>query len=235
MMANKLQFGAMGDYPLVVNGFTFQNNPESKSRLIAVAAYNQFGSGNRSRRSQGFAILPAVPISRASWSACRSVRRARHGAEGHAGQRPGRRLLPACEPKPGGRLDPTFRKRRSTPTPTSCRSPSCCRSRLRPQDLRRCRDQPATWHGVVVRTDFCGEVSGGRGAYIKALIEANAWFRADPKFASGENPGVDRHQQGGRLHLPRPGRQHDHRSDHQAVADRCGRARTSRCCRTSAA
>src|SRR3982750_2009691 len=46
MMANKLQFGAMGDYPLVVNGFTFQNNPESKSRLIAVAAYNQYGSGN---------------------------------------------------------------------------------------------------------------------------------------------------------------------------------------------
>ena len=46
MMANKLQFGMMGDYPLVVNGFTFQNNPESKSRLIAVAAYNRFGSGN---------------------------------------------------------------------------------------------------------------------------------------------------------------------------------------------
>ncbi len=34
LMANKLQFGAMGDYPLVVNGFTFENNPESKSRLI---------------------------------------------------------------------------------------------------------------------------------------------------------------------------------------------------------
>ena len=46
MMANKLQFGMMGDYPLVVNGFTFQSNPESKSRLIAVAAYNRFGSGN---------------------------------------------------------------------------------------------------------------------------------------------------------------------------------------------
>src|SRR5215207_9257731 len=40
MMANKLQFGAMGDYPLVVNGFTFQSNPESKSQLVAVAAYS---------------------------------------------------------------------------------------------------------------------------------------------------------------------------------------------------
>jgi ABC-type nitrate/sulfonate/bicarbonate transport systems, periplasmic components len=46
MMANKLQFGMMGDYPLVVNGFTFENNPESKSRLIAVSAYSLDGSGN---------------------------------------------------------------------------------------------------------------------------------------------------------------------------------------------
>src|SRR6202049_1832316 len=46
MMANKLQFGMMGDYPLVVNGYTFQGNPESKSQLIAVAAYNVYGSGN---------------------------------------------------------------------------------------------------------------------------------------------------------------------------------------------
>jgi NitT/TauT family transport system substrate-binding protein len=46
MMANKLQIGMMGDYPLVVNGFTFQSNPESKAQLIAVAAYNIYGSGN---------------------------------------------------------------------------------------------------------------------------------------------------------------------------------------------
>src|SRR5262249_24337090 len=46
MMANKLHIGMMGDYPLVVNGFTFQGNPESKTQLIAVAAYNIYGSGN---------------------------------------------------------------------------------------------------------------------------------------------------------------------------------------------
>src|SRR5258708_23244325 len=33
MMANKLQFAMMGDYPLVVNGFTSRNNPQSKSKL----------------------------------------------------------------------------------------------------------------------------------------------------------------------------------------------------------
>ncbi len=36
----------MGDYPLVVNGYTFQSNPQSKSQLIGVAAYNIHGSGN---------------------------------------------------------------------------------------------------------------------------------------------------------------------------------------------
>ena len=87
MMANKLQFGMMGDYPLVVNGFTFENNPESKSRLIAVAAYSLSGSGNgivvhkdspvlRFRRSQGQAGQRTVRLGRA-----------RHGAEGDAGSR----------------------------------------------------------------------------------------------------------------------------------------------------
>src|SRR5258708_45814 len=32
MMANKLQFGMMGDYPLVVNGFTFESNPATNTR-----------------------------------------------------------------------------------------------------------------------------------------------------------------------------------------------------------
>lgn len=50
MMANKLQFGAMGDYPLVVNGFTFENNPESKSRLIAVAAAGITGGREAEQR-----------------------------------------------------------------------------------------------------------------------------------------------------------------------------------------
>ena len=73
MMANKLQIGMMGDYPLVVNGFTFQSNPESKSRLIAIIAYNALrlaataSSCTRTRRTT------SSPTSRASWSACRSA------------------------------------------------------------------------------------------------------------------------------------------------------------------
>ena len=85
MMANKLQFGAMGDYPLVVNGFTFQSNPESKSQLVAVAAYNIHGSGNGLVVHKDFDLLRTVrPEGKARQ---RSVRlgRARHGAEGVPG------------------------------------------------------------------------------------------------------------------------------------------------------
>jgi NitT/TauT family transport system substrate-binding protein len=45
MMADNIQIGMMGDYPLMVNGATGQatNNP---THLIAIIAYNAFGSGN---------------------------------------------------------------------------------------------------------------------------------------------------------------------------------------------
>jgi NitT/TauT family transport system substrate-binding protein len=41
-----------------------------------------------------------------------------------------------------------------------------------------------TWHGVVVRTDFAEKYPEVVVAYIKAIIAANQWFRADPKTAS---------------------------------------------------
>ena len=46
MVANKLQIGMMGDYPLLINGATFQASPETKSELIAIIAYNANGAGN---------------------------------------------------------------------------------------------------------------------------------------------------------------------------------------------
>ena len=46
MIANKLQIGMMGDYPLLVNGATFQTSPETRSELVAIIAYNADGAGN---------------------------------------------------------------------------------------------------------------------------------------------------------------------------------------------
>ncbi|WP_138469233.1 ABC transporter substrate-binding protein [Poseidonocella sp. HB161398] len=46
MIAGKLQFGVMGDYPLIVNGATFQANGGDESLLIEITGYNLKGTGN---------------------------------------------------------------------------------------------------------------------------------------------------------------------------------------------
>lgn len=46
MLAGKLSFGVMGDYPLIVNGAKFQKTGRMESRFIAVTGYNLKGTGN---------------------------------------------------------------------------------------------------------------------------------------------------------------------------------------------
>ncbi|HQT67994.1 MAG TPA: ABC transporter substrate-binding protein [Acetobacteraceae bacterium] len=46
MMAGKLDFGVMGDYPLIVNGARFQATQNERSYLIAMTDYNMSGAGN---------------------------------------------------------------------------------------------------------------------------------------------------------------------------------------------
>src|SRR5580658_2800965 len=46
MLANKLAFGVMGDYPLIVNGAKFQATDSLRSLYVAGTGYNLRGSGN---------------------------------------------------------------------------------------------------------------------------------------------------------------------------------------------
>ncbi len=46
MLANKLDFGVMGDYPLIVNGAKFQETASLETLYIAGTGYNLHGSGN---------------------------------------------------------------------------------------------------------------------------------------------------------------------------------------------
>lgn len=46
MLAGKLAFGVMGDYPLIVNGAKFEQTGRTESRFIAVTGYNLKGTGN---------------------------------------------------------------------------------------------------------------------------------------------------------------------------------------------
>jgi NitT/TauT family transport system substrate-binding protein len=184
MMAGKLQFGAMGDYPLVVNGYTFQNNPESQSQLIAVAAYNIHGSGNglvvhKDSPYYEFEDLKGKVVSVPFGSAA-------HGM-----------VLKVLQDKG---LGPDFFRLVS-------QSPEVGATNLQEKKIdghadfvpyaellpfrgfaRKIFDgvqtQMPTWHGVVVRTDFAKQHPEVVDAYMKAILEANAWVKADPKRAA---------------------------------------------------
>jgi NitT/TauT family transport system substrate-binding protein len=186
MMANKLQFGMMGDYPLIVNGFTFSNNPESQSRLIAVTAYNQFGSGN------GIVVHKDSPYYELSDLKGKVVS-VPFGSAAHG------MVLKAMQDR--GWLPDYFQLVSQTPEVGStnlqekkidAHADFVPFAELLPFRgfARKIFDgvetKLPTFHGVVVRTDFADKYPEVVVAYLKALIEANAWFRADPKTASAK-------------------------------------------------
>lgn len=184
MMANKLQFGAMGDYPLVVNGFTFENNPESKSRLIAVAAYSLQGSGN------GVVVHKDSPYYELSDLKGKLVS-VPFGSAAHG------MVLKAMQDRGWG----------ADYFQLVSQSPEVGSTNLQEKKIdahtdfvpfaellpfrgfaRKIFDGVETgfptWHGVVVRTDFTDKYPEVVVAYIKAIIAANEWVRADPKRAA---------------------------------------------------
>jgi len=46
MLANKLDFGVMGDYPLIVNGAKFQETKSLDTLYVSGTGYNKYGSGD---------------------------------------------------------------------------------------------------------------------------------------------------------------------------------------------
>ena len=184
MMADKLQIGGMGDYPLIVNGATFQANPESHSELIAVAAYNIHGSGNGivvNKASSYFTLkdlkdkVVSVPFGSAA-----------HGM-----------VLKAMQEE---KLAPDFFRLVS-------QSPEVGSTNLQEQKIdahadfvpfaellpfrgfaRKIYDGVQTglptWHGVVIRTDFAKKYPEIVEAYLNAVLDADAWIKADPKRAA---------------------------------------------------
>jgi sulfonate transport system substrate-binding protein len=184
MMANKLQIGMMGDYPLVVNGFTFQNNPESKSQLIAVAAYNIYGSGNGlvvHKDSPYFEFsdlkdkLVSVPFGSAAHGMILKAMQDRKWPADYF-------KLVSQSPEVGStNLQEKKIDAHADFVPFAELLPFRGFAR---KIFDGVETKAPTWHGAVVRTDFAEKYPEVVVAYIKAIIEANAWVRADPKTAS---------------------------------------------------
>ena len=130
MMANNIQIGMMGDYPLMVNGATGQAT-KNETQLVAIIAYNAVGGGN------GIVVHKDSPFYELADLKGKNVSvpfgSAAHGMMLTSLQKRD------CRPTSGiwcrsrrKSAPPICRKSASMRMATSCRSPSCCRSRVLP-------------------------------------------------------------------------------------------------------
>jgi NitT/TauT family transport system substrate-binding protein len=183
MMANNIQIGMMGDYPLMVNGATGQATG-NETQLVAIIAYNAQGSGNgivvhKDSPYYDLADLKGKNVSVPFGSAA-------HGMTQRALEQKG--------------LPPDFWNLVS-------QSPEIGSTNLQEKRIdahadfvpfaellpfrgfaRKIYDgaetKTPTFHGVVVRKDFGEKYPEIVVAYIEALMEADDWMRKNPKLGA---------------------------------------------------
>jgi NitT/TauT family transport system substrate-binding protein len=183
MMANNIQIGMMGDYPLLVNGATGQAT-KNETQLVAIIAYNAYGGGN------GIVVPKDSPYYELADLKGKKVS-VPFGSAAHG------MMLSALQSRG---LPPDFWDLVS-------QSPEIGSTNLQEKRIdahgdfvpfaellpfrgyaRKIYDgaetkQP-TMHGIVIRKDFGEKYPEVVVGYIKALIEANDWVRKNPKIAA---------------------------------------------------
>jgi NitT/TauT family transport system substrate-binding protein len=183
MMANNIQIGMMGDYPLLVNGATGQATG-NETQLVAIIAYNAYGGGN------GIVVHKDSPYYELADLKGKNVS-VPFGSAAHG------MMLQSLQMRG---LPNDFWNLVS-------QSPEIGNTNLQEKRIdahgdfvpfaellpfrgfaRKIYDgaetKTPTFHGVVVRKDFGEKYPEIVTAYIEALMEANDWYRKNPKLAS---------------------------------------------------
>lgn len=183
MMANNIQIGMMGDYPLLVNGATGQQT-KNETQLIAVIAYNEFGGGNgivvpKDSSSFELADLKGKKVSVPFGSAA-------HGMMLRALQLRGLPSdfwdLVSQSPEIGST---NLQEKR-----IDAHGDFVPFAELLPfRGIARkiydgAETKQPTFHGVVIRKDFGEKYPEIVVAYIEAMLEADDWVRKNPKLAA---------------------------------------------------
>ena len=183
MLANKLDFGVMGDYPLIVNGAKFQATDSLRTKYIAGTGYNLKGSGNaivvpvasdvytlEGLKSKGI----STPVGSAAWG---MLLKAMQDAKITTTEYVLKNQSPAVGAAniAAGKID--------------AHADFCPWSELMEfrGTGRKIYDGSETGvpylHGVVVRQDFVEAYPEVAVAFLKAVYEAGAWIRANPTHA----------------------------------------------------
>lgn len=180
MLANKLNIGVMGDYPLIVNGAKFQQTDSLRTKYVAGTGYNLKGSGNAVvvpvasdiyslEELKGKGV--STPVGSAAWG---MLLKAMQDADIKSSEYQLKNQSPAVGAAniAAGKID--------------AHSDFCPWSEIMEfrGTGRKIYDGSETGvpylHGVVVREDFADKYPEVVQAFIKAVYEAGEWIRADP-------------------------------------------------------
>lgn len=183
MLANKLNFGVMGDYPLIVNGAKFQETDSLRTLYVAGTGYNLKGSGNAivvPVESDIYSIDQlkgkevSTPVGSAAWGMLLKAMQDNNIPTAEY-------VLKNQSPAVGaaniaaGKID--------------AHADFCPWSEIMEfrETGRKIYDGSETGvpylHGVVVREDFAMEYPEVVTAFVKAVYEAGDWVREDPMRA----------------------------------------------------
>jgi NitT/TauT family transport system substrate-binding protein len=184
MLAGKLNFGVMGDYPLIVNGSKFQETKSLRTVYVSGTGYNLKGAGNAIvvPTSSSFFKLEdlkgksiSTPVGSASWGM----------------------LIKALQDKkiPLAAIDlknqaPAVGAANIAASKIDAHSDFCPWSEIMEYrgTGRKIYDGSETGvpylHGVVVRQDFAEKYPEVVVAFIKAIYDAGKWIEADPVRAT---------------------------------------------------
>ncbi|MFY0609980.1 MAG: ABC transporter substrate-binding protein [Hyphomicrobiaceae bacterium] len=185
MLANKLNIGVMGDYPLIVNGAKFQATKSLRTLYVAGTGYNLKGSGNAIvvpvksdiyEFSQLKGKSVSTPVGSAAWG---MLLKALQDHKMPVKQISLKNQSPAVGAAniAAGKID--------------AHSDFCPWSELMEYrgTGRKIYDGSEAkvpyLHGVVARKDFAEKYPEVIQAFIKAVYEAGKWIEADPAKATG--------------------------------------------------
>lgn len=186
MMARKLHIGMMGDYPLLVNGAIGQTQKGNETLLVAIIAYNAHGSGNGvvvHKDSPYYELsdlkgkLISVPFGSAAHGMVLQAMQSRGWPADYWN-------LVSQSPEVGTtNLQERKIEAHADFVPFADLLPYRGFAR---KIFDGAETKVPTFHGVVVRKDFASEHPQVVVAYIKALMEANAYVRAKPAEAAAK-------------------------------------------------
>lgn len=183
MLAGKLEFGVMGDYPLIVNGAKFEETGSQQTRFIAVTGYNLKGTGNGivvpyDSPAQSLADLEgktiSTPVGSAAWGMTLKALR-------DAGLSDKVRIANQSPPVgaaniAAGRID--------------AHADFCPWSEIMEfrGTARKIYDgseaDVPTFHGIVVRDEFAKKYPEVVDAVLLATLEAQKWIQEKPMEAA---------------------------------------------------